>query len=84
MARPLRAGVQLPEVERDVRWPEVVAMARAAEEAGFEGPATRIAGSLRELVDAGADEAILVADPITERSIRDLGEALALLDAERA
>jgi alkanesulfonate monooxygenase SsuD/methylene tetrahydromethanopterin reductase-like flavin-dependent oxidoreductase (luciferase family) len=28
-------GVQLPEAERVVRWPEVEAMARAAEEAGF-------------------------------------------------
>src|SRR4051795_714329 len=32
----MRLGVQLPEVERLVRWPEYVAMARAAEEAGFE------------------------------------------------
>ncbi len=32
----MRVGVQLPEVERDVRWPEYVAMARAAEEAGFD------------------------------------------------
>ena len=30
MSRPLRVGVQLPEVEREVRWPEYVAMARAA------------------------------------------------------
>ena len=29
-------GVQLPEVERDVRWPEYLAMARAAEESEFE------------------------------------------------
>ena len=29
--RPLRVGIQLPEVEREVRWPEYVAMARAAE-----------------------------------------------------
>ena len=36
MARPLSIGVQLPEVERDVRWPEVVAMAHAAEEVGFD------------------------------------------------
>ncbi len=36
MARPLTVGVQLPEVERDVRWPELVAMARAAEEVGFD------------------------------------------------
>jgi len=32
----VRVGVQLPEAERVVRWPEVVAMARAAEESGFE------------------------------------------------
>jgi probable F420-dependent oxidoreductase len=31
----LRVGVQLPEVEREVRWPEYAAMARAAEEVGF-------------------------------------------------
>ena len=34
--RPLRIGVQLPEVERLVRWPEYAAMARAAEEVGFD------------------------------------------------
>ena len=34
--RPLRVAVQLPEVERVVRWPEYVAMARAAEEVGFD------------------------------------------------
>jgi alkanesulfonate monooxygenase SsuD/methylene tetrahydromethanopterin reductase-like flavin-dependent oxidoreductase (luciferase family) len=32
----VRVGVQLPEAERFVRWPEVAAMARAAEESGFE------------------------------------------------
>ena len=32
----LRVGVQLPEVERDVRWLEYVAMALAAEEVGFD------------------------------------------------
>lgn len=32
----MRIGVQLPEAERVVRWPEVEAMARAAEEVGFE------------------------------------------------
>jgi alkanesulfonate monooxygenase SsuD/methylene tetrahydromethanopterin reductase-like flavin-dependent oxidoreductase (luciferase family) len=32
----LKVGVQLPEVERDVAWPEYVAMARAAEEVGFD------------------------------------------------
>ena len=32
----MRIGIQLPEVERKVRWPEYAAMARAAEEAGFD------------------------------------------------
>jgi probable F420-dependent oxidoreductase len=32
----VRIGIQLPEVERDVRWPEYAAMARAAEEVGFD------------------------------------------------
>jgi probable F420-dependent oxidoreductase len=32
----LRVGVQLPEVEREVRWAEVASMARAAEEVGFD------------------------------------------------
>jgi probable F420-dependent oxidoreductase len=36
VARPLRVGIQLPEVEREVRWPEVVAIARATEEGGFD------------------------------------------------
>jgi alkanesulfonate monooxygenase SsuD/methylene tetrahydromethanopterin reductase-like flavin-dependent oxidoreductase (luciferase family) len=36
MTRPLRVGIQLPEVEREVRWPEYAAMAQAAEEAGFD------------------------------------------------
>src|SRR6476620_11687341 len=36
MTRPLRIGVQLPEVERIVRWPEYLAIARAAEEVGFD------------------------------------------------
>jgi alkanesulfonate monooxygenase SsuD/methylene tetrahydromethanopterin reductase-like flavin-dependent oxidoreductase (luciferase family) len=35
-ARSLRIGVQLPEVEREVRWPELLAMAQAAEESGFD------------------------------------------------
>jgi probable F420-dependent oxidoreductase len=32
----MRLGIQLPEVEREVRWPEYLAMARAAEESGFD------------------------------------------------
>jgi alkanesulfonate monooxygenase SsuD/methylene tetrahydromethanopterin reductase-like flavin-dependent oxidoreductase (luciferase family) len=35
-ARTLRIGIQLPEVERDVRWPEVRAIALAVEECGFD------------------------------------------------
>jgi len=34
--RRMRIGIQLPEVEREVRWPEYVAMAQAAEEVGFD------------------------------------------------
>ncbi len=34
--RPLKVGVQLPEVERVVRWPELAAMARAAEAVGLD------------------------------------------------
>src|SRR6185503_8414381 len=32
----MRVGIQLPEVERVVRWPEYVSMARAAEDIGFD------------------------------------------------
>ena len=32
----MRIGVQLPEVEREVRWPEVAAIAKAAEDGGFD------------------------------------------------
>jgi probable F420-dependent oxidoreductase len=34
--RALRVGIQLPEVEREVRWPEYLAIARAAEDVGFD------------------------------------------------
>jgi alkanesulfonate monooxygenase SsuD/methylene tetrahydromethanopterin reductase-like flavin-dependent oxidoreductase (luciferase family) len=36
MAGSLRVGVQLPEVERHVSWPEYLVMARAAEDVGFD------------------------------------------------
>ncbi len=36
MARPLNVGVQLPEVEREVRWPEVLDMVRAIEDLGYD------------------------------------------------
>jgi alkanesulfonate monooxygenase SsuD/methylene tetrahydromethanopterin reductase-like flavin-dependent oxidoreductase (luciferase family) len=32
----VRVGIQLPEVEREVRWPEVASIARAAEDSGFD------------------------------------------------
>jgi probable F420-dependent oxidoreductase len=34
--RPLKVGVQLPEVEREVRWPELLDMTRVVEDAGFD------------------------------------------------
>lgn len=41
-----------------------------------QGGPEEVAAHLRELADAGADEAILVVSPITEPSIRRLGEAI--------
>jgi alkanesulfonate monooxygenase SsuD/methylene tetrahydromethanopterin reductase-like flavin-dependent oxidoreductase (luciferase family) len=34
--RPLKVGIQLPEVEREVRWPELRDMTRAIEDLGFD------------------------------------------------
>src|SRR5215207_4591697 len=45
------------------------------------GPPAEIAAVLRDLAEAGADEIILVVDPITEASIRELAEAAALVRA---
>jgi probable F420-dependent oxidoreductase len=45
----------------------------------LEGSAGEIGARLRELADAGADEAILVVNPINERSIRELGAVVAAL-----
>ena len=36
MSRPLKVGVQLPEVEREVRWPELLDMIRAIEDLGYD------------------------------------------------
>jgi alkanesulfonate monooxygenase SsuD/methylene tetrahydromethanopterin reductase-like flavin-dependent oxidoreductase (luciferase family) len=36
VTRPLRVGVQLPEVEREVRWPEILDMARTIEDLGYD------------------------------------------------
>jgi alkanesulfonate monooxygenase SsuD/methylene tetrahydromethanopterin reductase-like flavin-dependent oxidoreductase (luciferase family) len=43
----------------------------------IEGSTDQIAGRIRELGEAGAEEVILVVNPITERSVRQLGEAIA-------
>jgi alkanesulfonate monooxygenase SsuD/methylene tetrahydromethanopterin reductase-like flavin-dependent oxidoreductase (luciferase family) len=45
----------------------------------LSGSPDRLASSLSEFAEAGADEAILVVNPITERSIRELGAVLALV-----
>ena len=34
--RPIKVGIQLPEVERDVRWPELLDMVRTIEDLGFD------------------------------------------------
>ncbi len=36
MSRPLKVGVQLPEVEREVRWSEILDMTRAIEDLGYD------------------------------------------------
>jgi probable F420-dependent oxidoreductase len=36
VTRPCRVGIQLPEVERRVEWPELIAMAQTAEDVGFD------------------------------------------------
>jgi probable F420-dependent oxidoreductase len=52
---------------------------RTAEAPPLEGPASEIASSLSAFAEAGADELILVVNPITEPSLRELAEVLALL-----
>ena len=48
--------------------------------APLAGDPETLAAHLRDLADAGADEAILVLDPLTEESIRAVAPALELLD----
>jgi alkanesulfonate monooxygenase SsuD/methylene tetrahydromethanopterin reductase-like flavin-dependent oxidoreductase (luciferase family) len=43
------------------------------------GTTAAMASRLRELADAGADEVVVVASPITETSIRTLGDVVASL-----
>jgi probable F420-dependent oxidoreductase len=47
----------------------------------LRGSATEIASGLREMAGAGADEVILVCDPITEGSVRELGPVVSILRA---
>lgn len=47
--------------------------------APLTGSPEQIAAVLRELSEAGADEAILVVDPITEEAILQLGDVVALI-----
>ncbi|HEX5250804.1 MAG TPA: hypothetical protein VFW14_14165, partial [Gaiellales bacterium] len=51
-----------------------------AEVAPLAGAPETLAAHLRGLAEAGADEAILVLDPITEESIRAVAPALRLLE----
>jgi alkanesulfonate monooxygenase SsuD/methylene tetrahydromethanopterin reductase-like flavin-dependent oxidoreductase (luciferase family) len=83
-AAALAAGREPSEIERSVCVHVALdrsghGRARSPEAPPLEGPATRIAAGLSEFAEAGADEAILVVDPISERSIRALAEVLALL-----
>ncbi|HEU5362899.1 MAG TPA: LLM class flavin-dependent oxidoreductase [Gaiellaceae bacterium] len=57
--------------------------ARQNDESVEAVPADRLAEHLRALEQAGADEAILVVDPITERAIRSLRTALPSARARR-
>jgi alkanesulfonate monooxygenase SsuD/methylene tetrahydromethanopterin reductase-like flavin-dependent oxidoreductase (luciferase family) len=71
----LRSACVLVVLDREAREREVVEKAPP-----LEGSPAAVSRFLRDLAAAGADEAILVASPINESSIRLLGRALALLD----
>jgi probable F420-dependent oxidoreductase len=74
-----RAGREPNELERSacvLVALEEEAVRRPVDEGVEPVPADRLARHLRDLAEAGADEAILVVRPITEESIRTLGEAL--------
>ncbi len=72
VARSVCALVQLDEAARERPLPEGVRP--------VTGTMDDVAGHVLDLADAGADEVIVVADPINESSIRALGRALAILD----
>jgi alkanesulfonate monooxygenase SsuD/methylene tetrahydromethanopterin reductase-like flavin-dependent oxidoreductase (luciferase family) len=56
---------------------------RTPEAPPLEGSPAQIGSRLSEFADAGADEAILVVSPITERSIRELGDSIHICRAYR-
>ena len=47
----------------------------------LEGSLDDVGAGLREIAEAGADELILVLDPITETSIRTMGDVVRTLGA---
>jgi alkanesulfonate monooxygenase SsuD/methylene tetrahydromethanopterin reductase-like flavin-dependent oxidoreductase (luciferase family) len=57
---------------------------RAPEAPPLEGPVDRIAAGLSAFREAGADEVILVANPVSEQSIRELAAVLVLLRSSGA
>jgi alkanesulfonate monooxygenase SsuD/methylene tetrahydromethanopterin reductase-like flavin-dependent oxidoreductase (luciferase family) len=76
------AGRQPAEIERSAcvlvqLGPDPAERPHLPEAPALTGAPDRIAASLREFGDAGADELILIADPITERSVRTLAEVVA-------
>ena len=88
-AAALDAGRDPTEIERSAC--ALVVLDRAAgerpitpEAPPLDGSPEQIAAALRERAEAGADEVILVVSPVNERSIRELGEVVALVRTERA
>jgi alkanesulfonate monooxygenase SsuD/methylene tetrahydromethanopterin reductase-like flavin-dependent oxidoreductase (luciferase family) len=80
-----RAGRDPAEVERSAcvlvsHDPAASERPRHDEIAPLAGSAERMAQGLRELAAAGADEAILVLDPINEDAVRRCEDVLAALD----
>ena len=53
--------------------------ATTSEAPPLKGSPQQLASNLSDFADAGADEAILVVNPISERSIRELGAVLSLV-----
>ena len=70
LARSACARARLAAASRERRAPDAIRP--------IDGAPERVAAAIRELGEAGADEVILVADPITERSIEQLAEGVAL------